>query len=289
MSDQYRKCVKCGVTLAKDHTLTFHRFPKIGNGNPETVLRSRIWAEFCFPEENCTDVDFLKKLHTSHKMLCSKHFTEESFINISKTRLNKFSIPIGSEPILEKLRNIPGSSSQVSPTPGPSHEHIQKKQQVEMDQNAFVTSPSNLPHNNELHGMIEASMDEASVEHTAILKSIASSKKQNRRRSILKPLGVGKVKELSPREQKLYYTCRRSLQKIAVLKQKLKQKKKINPINKLVNDEHVRKLFDSNLSDSFVLLLQSQIQNCPRKPKGRRYNLKQQILALSLYKKSPAC
>ncbi|XP_045541604.1 uncharacterized protein LOC123723098 [Papilio machaon] len=87
-------------------------------------------------------------------MLCSKHFTEESFINISKTRLNKFSIPIGSEPILEKLRNIPGSSSQVSPTPGPSHEHIQKKQQVEMDQNAFVTSPSNLPHNNELHGMI---------------------------------------------------------------------------------------------------------------------------------------
>lgn len=63
----------------------------------------------------------------------------------------------------------------------------------------------------------------------------------------------------------------------------------MNKIEKLVNNDDVKKLFNSKINDNFVLLLQSQIRNCSKRPKGRRYNLKEQILALTLYKKSPAC
>ncbi|CAK1581622.1 unnamed protein product [Parnassius mnemosyne] len=113
MCDQYRKCVKCGVSAAQDPFITFHRFPKIGNGKPETVLRSRIWAEFSFPNQNSADINFLKKLHSSHKMICSRHFAEFAFSNINKMRINKFAIPIDTEHILQRLQDEAGPTHHV--------------------------------------------------------------------------------------------------------------------------------------------------------------------------------
>lgn len=76
---------------------------------------------------------------------------------------------------------------------------------------------------------------------------------------------------------------------IKKLQNTLKSKTKINKVKKICEDENIQKLFDLKLSKSFIVLLQSQLTNCGRKQKGRRYNLEQKLLALTLYKKSPAC
>lgn len=83
--------------------------------------------------------------------------------------------------------------------------------------------------------------------------------------------------------------CKKHLREIMRLRANLKKKKIKNCIKALTEDENVQKLCNLNLSPSFVILLQSQLINCPRKPKGRRYTMEQKIMALVIYKKSPAC
>lgn len=105
---------------------------------------------------------------------------------------------------------------------------------------------------------------------------------------MLKELSLKKINDLSPREGKLYNICKRKIKEISRLRKELK-KKKADSIQKLTEDENIQKLCNLNLSKSFITLLQSQLQNCPKKPKGRRYSLEQKLLALVIYKKSPGC
>lgn len=105
----------------------------------------------------------------------------------------------------------------------------------------------------------------------------------------MRDLDVTKLNELTSREIKLYEICKKYLKEIIRLRANLKKKKIKNWIKVLADDENVQQLCNLNISSSFALLLQSQLQNCPRRPKGRRYSIKQKIMALVIYKKSPAC
>ncbi|CAG4958764.1 unnamed protein product [Colias eurytheme] len=66
-------------------------------------------------------------------------------------------------------------------------------------------------------------------------------------------------------------------------------KNKKGSLKRVLESQQVQELCGLNISNSFITLLQSQLQNCPKKPKGRRYSLNQKIQALIIYKKSPAC
>lgn len=59
------------------------------------VFSMKAWAKFCYPEENWSCGDFQKKLYTSHKMLCSKHFPESAFVedNMQTKKLHRYAIP----------------------------------------------------------------------------------------------------------------------------------------------------------------------------------------------------
>lgn len=97
------------------------------------------------------------------------------------------------------------------------------------------------------------------------------------------------MSELSETERKLYTICKNKMNGIHRLKMKIKRKSKLDKIQNICDDQCVKRLFDLKLSNSFILTLQSQLVNCRRKQQGRRYNLEQKLLALTLYKKSPAC
>ncbi|XP_047039844.1 uncharacterized protein LOC124644481 [Helicoverpa zea] len=117
-----RKCAKCNITAKEDRNLSFHRFPLPGRN---TILKARVWAEYCFPMGEWSTEKSLTDLHTQHKMLCSKHFDESAFTSSARTRLNNYAIPIGTEGLMVKFRqeqcatgsekdkNIPVEISQV--------------------------------------------------------------------------------------------------------------------------------------------------------------------------------
>lgn len=113
-----------------------------------------------------------------------------------------------------------------------------------------------------------------------------SSKKHS---GILSALNITKLSELNPRELKLYEMCKKKIKEIMRLRKQMKNKKTKNLIKTLSEEKNVQELCNLNMSNSFALLLQTQLKNWPKKPKGRRYTMKQKIMALVIYKRSPAC
>lgn len=67
--------------------------------------RARVWAKFCYPNDDWTTDESLVKLYKQHIMLCGNHFDDSSFTSSAKTRLNKFAIPTEAQNILAQLRH----------------------------------------------------------------------------------------------------------------------------------------------------------------------------------------
>lgn len=55
--------------------------------------RAKAWAIYCWPERDWTAIESLIQLYRKHKMLCGRHFEDSCFIDSSKKRLGKFSVP----------------------------------------------------------------------------------------------------------------------------------------------------------------------------------------------------
>lgn len=92
-----------------------------------------------------------------------------------------------------------------------------------------------------------------------------------------------RIAQLNAREQKLYKICKKKINEVARLR------KKIYNMKSIADDENIKKICDLKVSNSFILLLQSQLRNCSKNPKGRRYTFDEKIMALVMFKKSPAC
>ncbi|CAH2070817.1 unnamed protein product, partial [Iphiclides podalirius] len=61
-------CAKCGINSKDDSSLTFHRFPL---PSVRDSLKAKVWAKFCFPDEDWTSDQSLRSLYKQHKMLCA--------------------------------------------------------------------------------------------------------------------------------------------------------------------------------------------------------------------------
>lgn len=71
----------------------------------KNFFRAKVWAKFCFPDEDWTSDESVKTLYKQHRMLCGKHFDDSSFTSSDRKRLNKFAIPTEAQTILVKLRD----------------------------------------------------------------------------------------------------------------------------------------------------------------------------------------
>ncbi|KAF9416059.1 hypothetical protein HW555_006471, partial [Spodoptera exigua] len=103
-------------------------------------------------------------------------------------------------------------------------------------------------------------------------------KSPRQRGDILSCINRTRPTKLNERERRLYNVCRRKLKEIIRLRNKIKNKK-ADCIQHLAEDENLHKLCNLN-----IILLQSQLRYCPKKPKGRRYTIDQKIMALRIYK-----
>jgi len=78
----------------------------------------------------------------------------------------------------------------------------------------------------------------------------------------------------------------KKLEKINAMRNK--EKSKILELNKIVRDTSFNKvLCNKNLRAPVKRFIESQLETCKHKPKGRRYTLEDKILALSIMKHSP--
>ncbi|XP_045506280.1 uncharacterized protein LOC123702547 [Colias croceus] len=103
--NNHRKCAKCGRTRAEDMTVTYHRFPNPGTTN---ITRARVWAKYCWPNEDWTSIESLHSLYNQNKVLCGRHFNSIQFMDDKRQKLSKFAVPesIIVEEVLNERENI---------------------------------------------------------------------------------------------------------------------------------------------------------------------------------------
>ncbi|CAH0731380.1 unnamed protein product, partial [Brenthis ino] len=74
---------------------------------------AKVWAKYCFPNEDWTSDQSLYKLYNQNKFLCGKHFNDSSFTSSERIRLHKFAIPTDAQDILAQMRlEVQASTSQ---------------------------------------------------------------------------------------------------------------------------------------------------------------------------------
>jgi hypothetical protein len=111
-----------------------------------------------------------------------------------------------------------------------------------------------------------------------------SSLKPGARLSLLKELNLA-VSDLTPRKQKLYYRIRRKESALCKLRKKYRSRK-LKDLCDVDSDPLLQEISNS-LNAEAVRLLAAIIRNSRHKPRGRRWNFEDKILALSLLKRSP--
>jgi len=110
------------------------------------------------------------------------------------------------------------------------------------------------------------------------------SSKPRARHSLLRELDLATVSEFTPREKLLYDRIRKKESALCKLRRKCRRN------IKLVSDDEVNTLtgdISTSLNAAGIRLLKGIFRNSKRKPKGRRWNFEDKMLALSLLKRSP--
>jgi len=91
------------------------------------------------------------------------------------------------------------------------------------------------------------------------------------------------MSDLTPRKRKLYHRIQRK--ETALLRKKYRSRKLKNLCD--VDSDPLKQEISNSLNAEFVTLLAAIIRNGRHKPRGRRLNFEDKILALSLLKCSP--
>jgi len=111
-----------------------------------------------------------------------------------------------------------------------------------------------------------------------------SSSKPTARRSLLKELNLA-LSDLTPRKRKLYQRIRGKESALCKLRKKYRSRK-LKDLHHVDSDPLMQKISKS-LNAEAVRLLAAIFRNSKHKPRGRRWNFEEKILALSLLKRSP--
>jgi hypothetical protein len=113
-----------------------------------------------------------------------------------------------------------------------------------------------------------------------------SSSKPRARHSLLKELNLA-ASDLTPRKRKLYDRIRSKERALCRLRKKCRSRKLKYPCD--ADRDQVVEELSKSLSAEAVMLLAAIIRNSKHKPRGRRWELKEKILALSFLKRSRKC
>jgi len=93
------------------------------------------------------------------------------------------------------------------------------------------------------------------------------------------------MSDLRPRKRKLYQRIRRKDSALCKLRKKYRSRKLKDLCH--VDSDPLMKNISNSLNAEAVRLLAAIIRNSRHKPRGRRWNFAEKILALSLLKRSP--
>ncbi|VEN58396.1 unnamed protein product, partial [Callosobruchus maculatus] len=143
------------------------------------------------------------------------------------------------------------------------------------------------PHSLTMHveiPMVESPIPPTSSMATAAV-TIPSSATLSRGYKILKPIGVRRVRDLSPHARYIYQIAvglrekgRRAHTELMSAKKRLREAEKyLNSLN----------LLENKVNPTTLRFIMSQVKLQKVQPKGRRFSLQDKILALSLLKQSP--
>jgi hypothetical protein len=113
----------------------------------------------------------------------------------------------------------------------------------------------------------------------------SSSSKPRARHSLVKELNLASLSELTPRRRKLYEHIQNKESEVCKLKKKYKGKK----LKKLlvVDSDPLKMNISYSFSVEAARFLAAVFRNSSQKPKGRRWNFEDKVLALSVLKHSP--
>lgn len=56
-------------------------------------FRARVWATYCWPNQDWASVESLLSLYSSNKVLCGRHFSTSQFYDNKRQKLSIFAIP----------------------------------------------------------------------------------------------------------------------------------------------------------------------------------------------------
>ncbi|RVE41902.1 hypothetical protein evm_013452 [Chilo suppressalis] len=273
-SDLTRKCLKCGCSPREDPDIKLYRLP---NPGPTNTKRCELWVKYCFPEGPWSSVDFQRKLYGEHRMLCNQHFKKSSFTNFAEKKLNRHAVPditnTENQPTIEFL-------SFSAEQPVKSHLSTNVIPQTLQRELANVTniqkakvSVSNI--------LQDTSKDEPQAGPSGV--SNKNTKKLDSELVTVCDIQTATIKK----NDVVYKKYRNYMKKVCQLKNKIKHLKKTNVLNVIHNNEAIQNLI-KHVTPSLALMLQGELKNAKRKYTGRRWTSEQKIIALRLYKRSPA-
>ena len=127
--------------------------------------------------------------------------------------------------------------------------------------------------------------ESASGEELGSANLQSSSPKRKARHSVIKKLGLDRVAKLTPRKKKLYDRIWTRESELCKLRKKY-MTKEMKEFCQLDSNRLIQAL-SSSLTVPTSMFLASFFRNIKHKPKGRRWSLKEKVLALSLLKRSP--
>ncbi|KAH9641539.1 hypothetical protein HF086_002226 [Spodoptera exigua] len=193
-------------------------------------------------------------------MLCQRHFKNADFADDSMTKLLRTAIPNDGAPTSRMFSSV-GHSQQKPLCDISNLQNTETAPQLNAEGNEPVITQSTVPYD---HHAIE------NFQPVAGPSTASPSQAQQ------------------TRENKLFGKCRKYMQKVCQLRNRLKNFKKKEILNVITEDIAVKKLSEK-ITPAFSLLLQGQIRNFKKKVTGRRWSKEEKITALRIYKRSPTC
>jgi hypothetical protein len=254
----------------------------------------------------CT-AEHARKLRTQY--VCSKHFSETDFKLGDKTRLNNVAVPSlctvvahsHSAPHSEEPSSSFSSCEENLTVRIPARTFSRMPQTLVTKEPVAAQLPTSLPSGISPDLSLPAETSTFSDEDTSFLLGCAnesacggelgsinlqsSSPKCKVRHSLLKELGLDRVVNLTPREKKFYHSIRIAEGALCKLRKKY-MTKNLKEVCHLASNRLIKSL-SSSLNVHTSRFLSSIIRNRRRKLKDQRWGCDENLLALSILKRSP--
>ncbi|KAJ8974308.1 hypothetical protein NQ317_009548 [Molorchus minor] len=257
------KCLVCGYGAHEVEKM--HRFPLNDD-------KSKLWQEMM-------GIKYEPALLLRNYLICSRHFTADSYANLVTRKLNRNAVPsllpcqldsplervtiVGTD--LFQSTNIDFGESVVSEDQIPSCSGIQQRQSSTGEAVRIqdsVPSTSGIPK-----------------------RPITTATRRSVFRSII---GLSRA-DATPRKQHLIRIVESKEIHIRNLKKLCKKRANDIKLLKDIDDSPVMRNIFKDMPSATADFLISQLRCARRQPHGRRWTFKEKVIALALFKRSPRC